>query len=57
MHLRGIGLEYGLDSCGSGYRKFVGSCEHGNEPSSSVIYWEFVEWLSDCRLIKKDSAS
>jgi hypothetical protein len=33
-----------------------GSCEHGNEPSSSIKYWEVLELLHNCRLLKKDSA-
>jgi hypothetical protein len=33
----------------------VGSCEHGNEPSCSVKYWEVLEWLQNVRLIKKGS--
>jgi hypothetical protein len=33
----------------------VGSCEHGNEPSSSVKGGEFLNKLSDCWLLKKDS--
>jgi hypothetical protein len=34
----------------------MGSCEHGNEPSGSIKCWEVLEWLSDWRLLKKDSA-
>jgi hypothetical protein len=34
---------YGLDSSGSGYRPVAGSCEHGNEPSGSIKFWEFLE--------------
>jgi hypothetical protein len=34
-----------------------GSCEHGNERSGSVKYWEVLEQLSDWRLLKKDSTS
>jgi hypothetical protein len=33
-----------------------GSCEHDNEPSGSIKRWEFLEWLSDGRLLKKGSA-
>jgi hypothetical protein len=32
------------------------SCEHGNEPSGSIKCGEFLDWLSDCWLLKKDSA-
>jgi hypothetical protein len=30
----------------------VGSCEHGNEPSSFVRRCEILEWLSNWRLLK-----
>ena len=39
---------YGLDRAGSGYRKFAGACEFGNDPSGSVKCGEF--------LLKKDTA-
>jgi hypothetical protein len=32
------------------------SCEHGNEYLGSIKIWEFLEWLSDCWLLEKDSA-
>jgi hypothetical protein len=32
-----------------------GSCEHGDEHSGSIKYWEILELLSDWRLLKKDS--
>jgi hypothetical protein len=35
----------------------AGSCEHGNEPSSSIKGGEFLCWLRECLLLKKDSAS
>jgi hypothetical protein len=31
--------------------------EHGNEPSGSLEVWEFLDWLSDCQLLKKDSSA
>jgi hypothetical protein len=34
-----------------------GSCEHGNEHSGSIKYWEILEKLSDWWLLKKDSAT
>jgi hypothetical protein len=34
----------------------AGSCEHGNEPSGSIKGGEFLDQLSDCQLLKKDSA-
>jgi hypothetical protein len=33
----------GLDSFGSGWGLEVGSCEHGNEPSSSIKGREFLD--------------
>jgi hypothetical protein len=32
----------GLDASGSGQGQVAGSCEHGNEPSSSVTDREFI---------------
>jgi hypothetical protein len=32
------------------------SCEHGNEPSGSIKWWEVLEWLHNWRLLKKGSA-
>jgi hypothetical protein len=32
----------------------AGFYEHGNEPSGSIKCWEFLEWLSDWWLLKKD---
>jgi hypothetical protein len=33
-----------------------GSCEHGDEPSGSIKFWEVFEWLHNWQLIKKGSA-
>jgi hypothetical protein len=33
-----------------------GSCAHDNEPSSFIKAEEFLDYLSDCQLLKKDSA-
>jgi hypothetical protein len=33
-----------------------GSCEHGDEPSGSIEYWEVLEGLHNSRLLKKSSA-
>jgi hypothetical protein len=33
-----------------------GSCEHGNEPSGSIKYWEFLEQLHNWQRLKKRSA-
>jgi len=35
----------------------MGCCEHGDEPSVSIKCGEFLDWLSDCQLLKKDSGS
>jgi hypothetical protein len=37
-------------------RDMASSCEHNNEPSGSVKCWEFLEWLRNYWLFKKDSA-
>ena len=34
----------------------AGSCECGNELSGSIECGEFLEWLRNCQLFKKDSA-
>jgi hypothetical protein len=34
--------------------ELVGSGEHGSEPSGSIKSGEFLNWLSDCYLLKKD---
>jgi hypothetical protein len=34
----------------------VGSCEHGNEPSNFIKDGEYLDCLSDCKVLKKDSA-
>jgi hypothetical protein len=44
-----------MDSSGSGQGPVAGSCEH-NEASSCIKGREFLDWLSDCQLLKKDSA-
>ena len=36
-------LEYGLDRTGSGYGQVTGTCEWGNEPSSSIKCVEFLD--------------
>jgi hypothetical protein len=36
-------------------RTWTASCEHGNEPSGSIKGGEFLDKLSDCQLLKKDS--
>jgi hypothetical protein len=33
----------------------AGSCKHGNEPSGSIRFGEFLDYLIDCKLLEKDS--
>jgi hypothetical protein len=33
-----------------------GFCEHGDEPSVSLKYWEVPEWLHNWQLLKNGSA-
>jgi hypothetical protein len=47
---------YGLDSTGSREAPVVCCCEHGNEPSDFIKGGECFDKLSDCQLLKKDSA-
>jgi hypothetical protein len=42
----------GLDSLSLGWGPLVGSCEHGNESSSSVNCWKY-EQLSNYWLLRK----
>jgi hypothetical protein len=34
----------------------VGSCEHSNEASVSIKGMKFLDHMSNCKLLKKDSA-
>jgi hypothetical protein len=43
-----------LDSAGSGDSPAVGSCEHGNEPSSSIRVAEFRNQVSDYQFLNKN---
>jgi hypothetical protein len=45
-----------LDLFGSGYGLVARFCEHGYEPSGSIKGREFLDHLSDCQLLKEDSA-
>jgi hypothetical protein len=36
---------FGLDQAGSGEGQGVGTCECSNEPSGSMKYGEFLDWL------------
>jgi len=35
----------------------AGSCEHGNVPSDSIKDGEFLDYLSEYKLLKKDSTA
>jgi len=35
--------EFGLDRAGSGWRQEAGTCDCGDEPSSSIKYGEFLD--------------
>jgi NAD-dependent dihydropyrimidine dehydrogenase PreA subunit len=48
---------YVLDSSGSGQVPMAGCFKHGNEPTCSVKYWEFLESPSDCWLLENSSAT
>jgi hypothetical protein len=45
-----------FSSSGSGWGQLTGCSEHGNKPSGSIKGGESVDKLSDCWLLKKDSA-
>jgi hypothetical protein len=46
----------GLDASGVEQGNVAGSCEHDNEPSGSIKGGQLLDQLSDCWLLKKDSA-
>jgi hypothetical protein len=39
---------YGLDPAGSEMGQVASSCEYGDEPSGSIKYGEFLDWLGTC---------
>jgi len=45
-----------LDLSGTRYWPVAGSCEHGNEISSSIKGGEFFDSLSNCQILRKGSA-
>jgi hypothetical protein len=50
----------GLDSCGSEYGPVVGTCEHGNESSTAIKDWEFLDYLRNlcvCKSYSKGNSS
>jgi len=46
-----------LDASVSGYGPVMNSVEYGNEPLDSTKGGNFLDYLSDCKLLKKDSTS
>ena len=46
---------YGLDCSGSGYEQVAGACKSGTEPSGSIKWGEFLDWLRTSKFLKKDS--
>jgi hypothetical protein len=53
MHLGGVGWIH-LAQCKDQWGG--GSCEHDNEPSTSINFREIPEWLGDWRRLSKDPA-
>jgi len=47
----------GLDQSGSEQGQILGSCEHGNGPSISINFGEFLDQSSNCQLLMKDPSS
>jgi hypothetical protein len=35
------------DASGSRFRSMDGYCEHDNEPSGSIKFRDFIDWMSD----------
>jgi len=56
VNLKELGWGNGLDSFDSEWGAMAGSCECSNEPSGSMKAREFLDLLSSCWLLKKDSA-
>jgi len=38
----------GLDASSYGQGPVAGACEHGNEPSGSIKFGEFLDWRRGC---------
>ena len=51
-----VGLGRGLDRSGSGQGQVMGPCERSNESSGFIKFGEFLDWLRNESLFKKDSA-
>jgi len=45
----------GVDSSGSGQGPVTGSSGHSNEPSGSIKGGKYLDWMSDCQFLGKDS--
>jgi hypothetical protein len=56
MYRNGVEV-WRLDLTGSEYNTVVGSFEHGNNHSGTITGEEFIDNLSDCQLLKKNSVS
>ena len=48
MDLREVERGHRLDRSGSGSRQKTGFCELGNEPSGSIKFGDFLDWLKNC---------
>jgi hypothetical protein len=46
---------HGLQSSGSRYGYVEGSCGHRNEASGSIKWWEYLHYMKNYQLFKKDS--
>jgi hypothetical protein len=46
-----------VDASGLGLGLVAGSCEHGNETSGFIKAENFLDNLSECQVLKKDSAA
>jgi hypothetical protein len=44
-----------MDLTGSGHGSVAGSCEHGNEPAGYIKAGDFPDYLSDHKLLKRDT--
>jgi len=42
---------------GEAWTGLAGTCECGNELSGSIKCGEFVDWLRNCQLLRKDCAA
>ena len=47
MHLQQVGWGHELDSSGSGQGQVAGACAYGDEPSGSIKFREFLDYLGN----------